>query len=73
VTLDADDRSTLARRGDARVTGRAAAPWVLLIAALAGMAVFSQGLRTVDTIGLLICGAVAGMSLAEIAARRGRR
>jgi len=47
-------------------------PVVLLIAALAGVILFSRGLRLVDTVGMLACGVIAGGSLAAIAARRRR-
>jgi len=53
--------------------GRHAIPLVLLIAALAGIAVFSRGLRIVDTVGMLACGVIAGGSLAALAAARGKR
>jgi hypothetical protein len=43
---------------------------VVLAAALVGIAVFSQGLRLIDTIGLLVSGAAAGGALASIAASR---
>jgi hypothetical protein len=46
--------------------------FVLLIAALAGILFFSRGLRLIDTIGMLACGAIAGGSLAAIAAARRR-
>lgn len=45
-------------------------PVVFLIVALAGMFWFSQGLRLVDTVGLLASGVVAGASLAALAAAR---
>jgi hypothetical protein len=47
-------------------------PVVLLIAALAGVILFSRGLRLVDTVGMLACGVIAGGSLAAIAAGRRR-
>jgi hypothetical protein len=47
-------------------------PVVLLIAALAGVVLFSRGLRLVDTVGMLACGVIAGGSLAAIAANRRR-
>jgi hypothetical protein len=47
-------------------------PFVLLIAALAGILLFSRGLRLVDTVGMLTCGVIAGGSLAAIAAGRRR-
>lgn len=50
-----------------------ALPLVLLIVALAGIVTFSRGLRSIDTIGLLASGAVAGASLAAIAAARRRK
>jgi ABC-type uncharacterized transport system permease subunit len=43
-----------------------------MIAALAGIIVFSRGLRVVDTVGMLVCGVVAGGALAAIAAARRR-
>jgi hypothetical protein len=43
---------------------------VLLLLALGGVAAFGRGLRLVDTIGLLACGIVAGIALAELAAAR---
>jgi len=49
-----------------------AAPLVVLAAALVGIALFSQGLGLIDTIGLLVSGAAAGGALASIAARRRR-
>jgi hypothetical protein len=50
--------------------GRRAAPFILLIAALAGVIFFSRGLRVVDTVGMLTCGVIAGGALASIAAGR---
>jgi hypothetical protein len=50
------------------VLSRRSLAFVLLIAALAGIAFFIQGFGLLDTIGALTCGAVAGSSLAEIAA-----
>jgi hypothetical protein len=47
-------------------------PLVLLIAALAGILFFSSGLGLVDTVGMLACGAIAGGSLAALAAGRRR-
>jgi len=52
--------------------GRLAVPIILLAAALAGILVFSRDLRLVDTVGMLACGAIAGGSLAAIAAGRRR-
>jgi hypothetical protein len=46
---------------------------VILSAALAGMILFAQGFRVIDSIGMLVCGATAGASLAAIAAARGKR
>ena len=46
---------------------------VILIAALTGIVLFSQGLRVVDTIGLLVCGVAAGASIAALAAARRKR
>jgi ABC-type uncharacterized transport system permease subunit len=48
-------------------------PLLVLTIAVAGIAVFSQGLRLIDTVGMLICGVVAGASLAAIAAARRTR
>jgi hypothetical protein len=52
--------------------GSRVVPIILLIAALAGVVVFSRGLRIVDTVGMLACGVIAGGSLAAIAAGRRR-
>jgi hypothetical protein len=46
---------------------------LILGASLAGMVLFLQGLRIVDTVGVLMCGVVAGGVLAEIAATRRSR
>ena len=46
---------------------------VILSAALTGIILFAQGLRVVDTIGLLVCGVAAGASIAAIAAARWKR
>ena len=43
---------------------------LLLAASLAGVVVFLQGLRVIDTVGVLVCGAVAGGALATLAAAR---
>jgi hypothetical protein len=43
---------------------------VLLLVALAGVVIFSQGFRLIDTVGLLVCGVVAGAALAALARRR---
>jgi UPF0716 family protein affecting phage T7 exclusion len=48
-------------------------PLVLLAGSLAGIAWFSQRLGLLDTIAMLACGAVAGASLASLAARRRTR
>jgi len=45
-------------------------PLTLLLVALAGIIGFSQGFRLIDTVGLLVCGVVAGAALASLAARR---
>ncbi|MBI2189581.1 MAG: hypothetical protein HYU37_21035 [Acidobacteria bacterium] len=45
-------------------------PVILLVVALAGIVTFAQGFRLIDTIGLLVCGVVAGASLAALARRR---
>jgi hypothetical protein len=50
--------------------GRHVIPILLLIGSLAGIVFFSRGLRLVDTVGMLICGLVAGGALAAIAAGR---
>ncbi|HEY5619388.1 MAG TPA: hypothetical protein VIK60_15720 [Vicinamibacterales bacterium] len=50
-----------------------AVPLLVLIAAVAGIVMFSRGLRLVDTVGMLICGAVAGASLAALAAARRKK
>jgi hypothetical protein len=47
-------------------------PLVLLAASAAGMLWFSQRLTIVDTVALLVCGVVAGCSLAALAAARTR-
>jgi len=52
--------------------GKPVVPIILLIAALAGIVVFSRGLRLVDTVGMLTCGLIAGGALAAIAAGRRR-
>ena len=44
--------------------------FVFLVLALVGIALFSRGLRLVDTLGLLASGVLAGVALAEIAAGR---
>jgi hypothetical protein len=44
--------------------------FVFLMLALGGIAMFSRGLRLVDTIGLLASGVLAGVALAELAAAR---
>jgi len=51
------------------VATRRTVPLALLLVALAGIAAFSQGFRLVDTIGLLVCGVVAGAALAALARR----
>jgi hypothetical protein len=48
-------------------------PLLVLAIALAGILMFSQGLRVVDTVGMLVCGVVAGAALAAIAASRRKR
>jgi MYXO-CTERM domain-containing protein len=45
---------------------------ILLMVALAGIVTFAQGLRLVDTVGLLMSGALAGAALAALAAHRRR-
>jgi hypothetical protein len=49
-----------------------AVPLLVLTAAIVGIATFSQGLRLIDTIGVLVSGAAAGAALASLAARRRR-
>jgi hypothetical protein len=64
---------TLAEREQTGVHRRyAVVPFVLLVAAVAGVVLFSRGLRLLDTVGMLACGVVAGGALAAIAARRRR-
>jgi ABC-type uncharacterized transport system permease subunit len=46
---------------------------LILGASVAGMVLFLQGLRVVDTVGVLVCGVVAGGALAAIAASRRHR
>jgi hypothetical protein len=48
-------------------------PLVVLAVAVAGIVTFSQGLRLVDTLGMLICGVAAGASLAALAAARRKK
>jgi hypothetical protein len=43
---------------------------IVLAVAAGGIAYFGRGLRLIDTVGLLVCGAVAGIALASLAARR---
>jgi hypothetical protein len=50
-----------------------AVPWIVLAAALVGIATFSQGLGVIDTIVVLASGAAAGMALAAIAAARRKK
>ncbi len=47
-----------------------AAPFIVLAAAVAGIAAFSQGLRLIDTVVVLASGVAAGTALASLAARR---
>jgi hypothetical protein len=54
------------------VTTRAV-PVLVLIVALAGVVAFSQGLRVIDTVCLLVSGAAAGGSLAALAAARRKK
>ena len=72
VAPDAGGRRTLAIAPARAVTTRTVALLVLVIA-VTGMMVFSQGLRLIDTVGMLICGVAAGASLAAIAASRRKR
>jgi hypothetical protein len=48
-------------------------PLLVLAVAVAGILVFSRGLRLVDTVGMLVCGVAAGAALAAIAASRRKR
>ena len=48
-------------------------PVILLIVALIGIMIFAQGFRLIDTIALLVCGVIAGASLAAIAAARRKK
>ena len=48
-------------------------PLLVLIAAVAGIVIFSRGLSAVDTIGMLVSGAAAGGALAALAAARRRK
>ncbi len=47
--------------------------WILLASALTGIVIFARGLDLAGTVGLLISGAVAGASLAALAASRGKK
>lgn len=47
-----------------------AVPFVVLAAAVAGIAAFSQGLGLLDTVVVLVSGVAAGAALASLAARR---
>lgn len=47
-----------------------AVPFLVLAAAVAGVVAFSQGLRLIDTIAVLVSGVAAGAALASLAARR---
>jgi ABC-type uncharacterized transport system permease subunit len=46
---------------------------LILGTSVAGMVLFLQGLRVIDTVGVLVCGAIAGGALAAIAATRRSR
>lgn len=48
-------------------------PVILLIGALVGIVFFAQGFRLIDTIALLVCGVIAGASIAAIAAERRKK
>jgi len=72
VAPDAGGRRTLTSVPAFAVTTRTV-PLLVLVIAVAGMVVFSQGLRLIDTVGMLICGVAAGASLAAIAASRRKR
>ena len=50
-----------------------AVPLVLLVLSLAGAFLFSRGLRVIDPVGMLACGAAAGGALASLARARGRQ
>jgi hypothetical protein len=52
------------------VAERRTVPLVLLLVTLAGVVIFSAGFRLIDTVGLLVCGIVAGAALAALARRR---
>ena len=43
---------------------------IVLIVAVTGIAFFSQGLRVIDTVGMLASGLIAGGSLAALAVHR---
>jgi UPF0716 family protein affecting phage T7 exclusion len=47
-------------------------PVLVLAAALAGIVWFSRGLGIGDTVGLLVCGVVAGASIAAVVTGRRR-
>jgi hypothetical protein len=72
VAPDAGGRRTLTIAPAVAVTTRTV-PLLVLVIAVAGIVVFSQGLRLIDTVGMLICGVAAGASLAAIAASRRKR
>jgi hypothetical protein len=44
-------------------------PIVLLVASISGLALFARGVRLVDTLGMFVCGALAGGALAALARR----
>lgn len=41
-------------------------PFVMIVIAMAGLGRFSQGVRSVDVIGLFACGALAGTSVTRL-------
>jgi hypothetical protein len=52
---------------------RLAGPLLLLVASLAAISTFSRGLGLADTVGMLVCGTLAGGALATLAGRRRTR
>jgi hypothetical protein len=41
-------------------------PFVMIVIALAGLGRFSQGVRSVDVLGLFACGALTGTSITRL-------
>jgi hypothetical protein len=41
-------------------------PFVMIVIAMAGLARFSQGVRSVDVVGLFACGALTGTSVTRL-------